>query len=41
MNTMISLLSLQLRKLEDPSAIAALKDAESRMRSMGVLYDKL
>jgi PAS domain S-box-containing protein len=41
MGTMISLLSLQSDTMEDPAAAAALKDAENRLRSMGVLYDKL
>ncbi len=41
MGTMMSLLSLQSKTLEDPTAIAALGDAKSRLGSMGVLYDKL
>jgi len=40
-NTMTSLLSLQAHSLEEPSAIAALEDAGSRMRSLGELYDYL
>lgn len=41
MNTIKSLLFLQAETLKDPSAIAALQDAESRVESMMVLYDKL
>jgi PAS domain S-box-containing protein len=41
MSTMMSLLSLQSDTMNDPAAAAALKDAENRLRSMGVLYDKL
>ncbi len=41
MGTMISLLSLQSGILKEPSAIQALEDAENRLRSMEVLYDKL
>jgi two-component sensor histidine kinase/PAS domain-containing protein/CheY-like chemotaxis protein len=41
MNTLISLLSLQSGTLKDPSTVAALMDAQSRVRSMMVLYDKL
>jgi PAS domain S-box-containing protein len=41
MGTMISLLSLQAETMKDPAAAAALKDAENRLRSMGVLYDRL
>ncbi|MGV8122298.1 MAG: PAS domain S-box protein [Candidatus Xenobiia bacterium LiM19] len=41
MNTMIGLLSLQARKMENPTAAGALMEARSRLRSMGVLYDKL
>ncbi|MHB8055694.1 MAG: sensor histidine kinase [Candidatus Aminicenantales bacterium] len=36
-----SLLSLQMRSITNPEAVAALKEASSRVRSMGVLYDKL
>jgi two-component sensor histidine kinase len=41
MNTIKSLLFLQADSLENPSAVAALNDAESRVESMMVLYDKL
>lgn len=41
MNTMIGLLSLQARKMGNPTAAGALMEARSRLRSMGVLYDKL
>jgi PAS domain S-box-containing protein len=41
MNTMMSLLSLQMKAMIDPGAIAALDDARRRMQSMMVLYDKL
>ena len=41
MHTMMSLLSLQSRSMTDPGAVAAVKDARSRMQSMMVLYDKL
>jgi len=41
MNTIKSLLFLQAENLADPSAVAALRDAESRVESMMVLYDKL
>jgi PAS domain S-box-containing protein len=41
MNTISSLLSLQAQTLQDPSAIEALEDANHRVRSMGILYDKL
>jgi len=41
MNTLQSLLALQAASLEDPVAIEALKDTESRVKSMMVLYDKL
>jgi len=41
MNTIRSLLSIQAQTLEDASAIEALKDTESRVQSMMVLYDKL
>lgn len=40
-NTMASLLSLQAHNLTEPSAIAALHDARSRMNSLGVLYTHL
>jgi PAS domain S-box-containing protein len=41
MNTINSLIILQTRSLKDASAIEALKDASSRIRSMILLYDKL
>ncbi len=41
MNSINGLLSLQCYTLKDQSAVAALEDAGSRVRSMMVLYDKL
>lgn len=41
MNTIVDLLALQAARLKEPLSIAALKDAESRVLSMLVLYDKL
>lgn len=41
MNNIKGLLYLQAETLEDPSAAAALNDAESRVASMMVLYEKL
>lgn len=41
MNTISSLLSLQADTLKDFSAIHALQDATSRIKSMSLLYDKL
>ncbi|MGE5500089.1 MAG: histidine kinase dimerization/phosphoacceptor domain -containing protein, partial [Syntrophothermus sp.] len=41
MATIKSLLDLQAVTLKDPAAVAALRDAESRIKSMMVLYDKL
>jgi PAS domain S-box-containing protein len=41
MSSMMSLLSLQSTALKNPEAVAALLEARDRMRSMGVLYDKL
>jgi len=41
MNTMMSLLSVQAARQKDPAAAAALGNAQSLMRSMGILYDKL
>jgi PAS domain S-box-containing protein len=41
MNTIIALLALQSDVLKEPSAIAAMHDAQSRIQSMMVLYDKL
>jgi PAS domain S-box-containing protein len=36
-----SLLSLQIRSVFNPEAVAVLKEAVSRVKSMGILYDKL
>lgn len=41
MNTIKSLLSLQTATTKEPAALEALNDAESRIHSMMVLYDKL
>ena len=41
MNTVVGLLSLQIDSLNEPSAIAALNDARSRVQSIMLLYDKL
>jgi two-component sensor histidine kinase len=41
MSSMMSLLSLQSNALKNPGAVAALREARDRMRSMAVLYDKL
>ncbi|MCA1950000.1 MAG: ATP-binding protein [Treponema sp.] len=41
MNTMKSLLSLQSAVLQDSGAVSALDDAQNRIESMMVLYDKL
>jgi len=41
MSTVSSIMWLQLETLKEPSAIAALNDARSRVQSMMVLYDKL
>lgn len=41
MSSIMSLLSLQSSALKNPEANAALLEARDRMRSMGVLYDKL
>ncbi|WP_304223908.1 sensor histidine kinase [Gracilinema caldarium] len=41
MNTMKSLLSLQSAVLQDAGAVSALDDAQNRIESMMVLYDKL
>ena len=41
MNTIQAILTLQAGTLTEPSAIEALEDAGSRVRSMMVLYDKL
>jgi|GEM_PF-2238644 len=41
MNTISSLLSLQASVLPEPAAVAALADANNRIRSMSLLYDRL
>ncbi|MGV8120480.1 MAG: sensor histidine kinase [Candidatus Xenobiia bacterium LiM19] len=41
MASMMGLLSLQIKDLDNPSAITSLQDAKSRLSSMGVMYDKL
>jgi two-component system, sensor histidine kinase PdtaS len=41
MSTMMSLLAVQSDMAPDPCASMALKDAENRLLSMGMLYDKL
>jgi PAS domain S-box-containing protein len=41
LNTVASLLSLQSDTVTDPAAIAALKDAERRVRSMSLISNKL
>ncbi len=41
MSVITGMLMLQADTLKDPSAITALKDAQGRVRSMMVLYDKL
>jgi PAS domain S-box-containing protein len=41
MNTILSLLTLQAETVKDASAVKALEDAGSRVRSMMLLYDKL
>ena len=41
MSTLIALLSLQASSLKEPSAIEALKEAQNRIHSMVLLYDKL
>lgn len=41
MNTVASILALHASRMENPDAVAALNDAESRLISMQVLYDKL
>lgn len=41
MNVVASLLSLQRSQVSSPEAVTALQDAESRVRSMMVLYDRL
>lgn len=41
MASMLSLLSLYMKSLNDPAAITSLQDAKSRLSSMGVMYYKL
>lgn len=41
MYTIMSLLSLQANMTKEPAVVNALMDASNRMKSMGVLYDKL
>ncbi len=41
MNSMTSLLSLQAGKSDDPGVAEILKDAQRRLASMGVLYERL
>jgi two-component sensor histidine kinase len=41
MSTLLSLLSLQTATLTEPAAVSALKDAQSRVQGMVLLYDKL
>jgi PAS domain S-box-containing protein len=41
MGTMEGLLTLQAGTLTEPAAVQALQDAERRLHSMGILYDKL
>jgi len=41
LSTVASLLSLQARRLKDSPAVAALEDAQSRLRTMSVLYDRI
>jgi len=41
MNTIVGLLHLQALEQDNPAVLAALEDAESRLKSMVVLYDKL
>lgn len=41
LNTIISLLTLQARRLKDPSAVTSLNDASNRVQSMKVLYTVL
>jgi len=41
MGVLSSLLSIQARKVHDPSALAALDEAQGRIHNMGLLYDKL
>lgn len=41
MNTVTSIMTLQIDTLKEPSAIAAINDARARVYSMMLLYDKL
>ncbi len=41
LNTMTSLISLQIQTLEDPRAAEALEDTRNRLHSLGMLYDHL
>jgi PAS domain S-box-containing protein len=41
MTTLQAILSLHARSLEEPSAVAALADAQTRIQGMVMLYDKL
>jgi PAS domain S-box-containing protein len=41
MNTIFALIALQMNKINEPSALTALNDTASRVRSMMVLYDKI
>jgi len=41
MGVLSSLLSIQARKVQEPSALAALEEAQGRIHNMGLLYDKL
>ena len=41
LSTVVSLLSLQARRLKNSPAVAALEDAQGRLRTISVLYDRL
>ncbi len=41
MGVLSSLLSIQARKVQEPSALAALEEAQGTIHNMGLLYDKL
>lgn len=41
MSTVMGLLSMQAKTLHDPAAVRALDEATGRVRSMGILYDRL
>jgi PAS domain S-box-containing protein len=41
MNNLSSLLSLQAQTVKEPSAVTALEDANARLQSMALLYDRL